>query len=1284
MVIQQGLLKLKIHDTIYTVGNDVPPETSLNEYIRNYANLKGTKFMCLEGGCGACIVAIKRPNLITGKEEIIAVNSCLVPIFSCYGWSIITVEGIGNRRNGYHKVQSTLAGFSGTQCGYCTPGMVMNMFSLLNGDSKITMSDVENSFGGNICRCTGYRPILDAFKSLASDATPELKKTCTDIEDIMSQMKICSKTQQPCENLCKTNGSNGFDDDGDLCDSDKDTQIPDVSFSMQLQGSRWFRVKSIQEIYDVFEMVQDNTKYMLVGGNTAHGVYRSEPQDIYIDINGVKDLHTYTLNSDKLVLGANMTLNKTIEVLNKVAAETPNKFGYLKQMASHIDLIANVPVRNVGTLAGNLSIKYFHREFPSDLFLMLETVDAQLTIGHMSGMVYSYPLAQYFVLDMRRRVILNITLPALDSSTYVYSSYKIMQRAQNTHAYVNAGFLVKVDKNAYYRVLDSPSIVFGGISPQFVHATNTENYIKGKNLLEVNTLKEACRILKSELKTDNDPLEAAPEYRVSLAVNLFYKFILSLSPNTIDSKYRSGGSLLTRPLSSGKQDFQTDKSKWPVTKPMPKLEAFAQCSGEAEYVNDIPVQVNELYGAFVVSKKGPGKLTSIDTSAIRNIPGVVKFVSAKDIPGKNTFVEVYKVEDEQLFADKEILYAGQPVGVVVAKTQILANKAADKVIVNVEQTRKPVLDFKAVVDSGDKNRITVQAEKQATTEKKDVKYKFNGSLLMGGQYHFTMETQTCYCVPTEDGMDMYPATQWITGVQQNAAVALNLPENSINVSVKRCGGGYGSKLGRSALVSTACAVAAHKMKVPVRMVVKLETNMEAVGKRFPMYGKYEVAVNEKGKIQRLIIDTYTDKGVTLNEPLLDGLVSHIQNCYDATTWKITAYDVRTDYTTNTYARAPGSTEGVALIECIMNHIASVTNLDPTAVRLANLNMELSSSIPPMIDDIKQTSDLMNRLKSVEDFNKANRWKKRGISLVTMTYPYVVPVPYHILMSVYMYDGSVAISHGGIEIGQGINTKVVQAVAYTLGIDVTLIKIKPSMALTSPNDGPTGGSFGSDGVTFAALECCKILLSRLEPIKQKNPGKSWPEIIAAAAAENVDLMCEYMYSPTATNINYNIFGVAVSEVEVDLLTGQYLISRVDLLEDVGQSISPDVDIGQVEGAFIMGMGYWLSEKLIYDQNSGALLTNRSWNYTPPGAKDIPADFRVYFRRNAPNSKGVLRSKATGEPPLCLSIGTVFAIRNALLSGRKDAGSKDDWFQINLPYTPENVLLSSMTSLDQFAL
>lgn len=1273
---KEGLIKFKINETVYTVTNNISPEVTLNSYVRDYTHAKGTKYMCQEGGCGACIVVIKRINYVTKKEEILAVNSCLIPVFLCHGWSIITVEGIGNHRNGFHKVQSTLARFSGTQCGYCSPGMVMNMLSLLNSQENVTMSDVENSFGGNICRCTGYRPILDAFKSLASDASPELKKTCVDIEDMLEELKLCPATKEICSLKCSQKQIS-------CCDSA--LELHNDSFSLKFSNNvEWIKVRKIAEIFDIFEKLNEKTSYMLISGSTSHGVYRmKEMPNKIIDVNDVKELHTYTVNSENVIIGANTTLTAAIDIFTKIAKEKSDKFAYLKQLADHISLIANVPVRNVGTLVGNLSIKLDHPEFVSDLFVILEAVDALLVIQKLNGSVDWYALQSYIQLGMRQRLMTGIVLPIYDSS-YVFSSYKIMQRAQNTHAYVNAGFLFSVDKNDEFRVLHKPRIVYGGIRSDFIHAEKTEEYLYHKKLLDIETVKQACTLLQSEIQPDNDPVDSSPTYRANLAINLFYKFILSLSPDSISSTYRSGGSILERPISSGKQDLDIEKSMWPVGKPIPKLEAFLQCSGEAEYVNDMPILANQLYASFVVSKTGPCKLKNIDTSAIKGIPGVVKFLSAKDIPGKNSFVELFKIDNEELFASKFIRYAGQPVGVVIAQNQMIANKAAELVVINVIEQKKPVINLKKVVDSDDQDRITKEAEKQASKKKDDIKYKFSGSFLIGSQYHFTLETQTCFCVPTEDGIDVYPSSQWLNCVQVNVSAALAIPLNCVNVRTKRCGGGFGSKLGRSALVATACAVAADNCKVPVMMVMQLETNMEAVGKRFPIYAKYEGAVNDEGLIQDLDIKTYTEKGAAGNDDTAGEIIRYSSNLYDSDTWKYLCYAVRTDIAPNTFARAPGSTEGVAMIEVIMEHIAQLTRQDPVSVRLNNLNEKHRSAITTMLQDVKQNSDFETRKSAVEVFNKENRWKKRGLTLVMMNYPYNMMFSYHILISVYAFDGTVSISHGGIEIGQGINTKVAQAAAYILGINMSLIKIKQTSSLTSPNDGATGGSMASDGVTLAAIECCKILLKRLEPIKEKNKGIMWKDLIRKANEENIDLCAEYMYSPTSAPFEYNIYGICVTEVEVDMLTGQQQILRVDLLEDVGQSISPCVDIGQVEGAFVMGLGYWLTEKLIYDDNTGACLTNRTWNYTPPGAKDIPIDFRVYFRRNAPNPSGVLRSKATGEPPLCLSVSAVLAIQNALISARHDANGKNEWFDLNVPYTPENILLSSSTSVNQFHL
>nr|CAD7570665.1 unnamed protein product [Timema californicum] len=241
------------------VDANVPANTSLNTFIRDHSHLKGTKNMCHEGGCGACIVSVTCKHPVTAVKQTYAVNSCLLPVFSCHGLAITTIEGIGNKKDGYNIIQKTLAHFNGSQCGYCSPGMVMNMYSLSEGkDKNLTMKEVENSFGGNICRCTGYRPILDAFKSLCVDAPPELKKKCADIEDIY-KLKTCPKNGKPCQRSCE--GENTFEE--------IENNIPPVYIA--LPGSYWFRVTTPKDVFEVLKKAGD-VSYMFVCGNTAHAV----------------------------------------------------------------------------------------------------------------------------------------------------------------------------------------------------------------------------------------------------------------------------------------------------------------------------------------------------------------------------------------------------------------------------------------------------------------------------------------------------------------------------------------------------------------------------------------------------------------------------------------------------------------------------------------------------------------------------------------------------------------------------------------------------------------------------------------------------------------------------------------------------------------------------------------------------------------------------------------------------------------------------------------------------
>ncbi|KAK7794360.1 hypothetical protein R5R35_007242 [Gryllus longicercus] len=1253
----------------YKVDENIPVNTSLNTFIRNYAKLTGTKAMCLEGGCGACVVTVWHQDPVTKQKAPIAVNSCLFPVLACDGLAVTTIEGIGNKLDGYHRLQTRIMQLNATQCGFCTPGMVMNMYSLLE-KGHLTMKEVENSFGGSICRCTGYRPILDAFKSFSSDVPEDLKKRCEDIEELY-KIKICEKSGQPCSGKC-----------GDSVKCDK---LGSTLLHIEASEGEWFAASSISDILSIFDAIGDKT-YMLVAGNTARGVYHrvNEPQ-VFININSVSELRSHSVG-EEIILGANVTLTEAMELFYKLAKEQPKKFAYTKVLADHIDLIANVPVRNTGTIAGNLTIKYEHNEFPSDVFLILETAGATLTVVDKDNKEEVVTLPAYLNLNMKKKVLKNVKLPSLDESFRV-GSFKIMPRAQNAHAYVNAGFRFKINSQGSGRTLaGKPTVVFGGINPSFLHASKTEEYLKDKNVLDQAVLQGALKQLEGELVPDHVLPDATPEYRKGLAKALLYKFIISLAPDSVKKNVKSGGPVLHRPVSSGKQEFETDKKEWPLNQPIPKVEALVQASGEAKYVNDAPHLPGELYAAFVLSSVGPATVEKINATDALNLPGVVAFYKAEDIPGKNAFTPPLAGldEEEQILSPGNVKFAGEALGIVVAETQDIAVRASKLVKVDYKDVKKPVLTIREVLSSGDKSRIADKGKIDPTDPKakSEAKHVIKGNFDIGGQYHFTMETQSCVCIPIEDGMDVYSATQWMDLTQFAISQALGIPENSINVYVRRLGGAYGAKISRATHVATACALAAYKLNRPVRMVLSIEDNMKSMGKRFSCVIDYEVGVDDNGVIKYMEATLYENAGYVFNESVVGFTIHHFVSCYDQSTWSVKARSVRTDLPSNTYCRAPGSTEGIVFIENIMEHIAKTLNKDPIQVRMNNLKKD--SPIQKLTEELKQSSSYDERVLTIEEFNKENLWKKRGIAFVPMEYPFGFWGNFHAIVSIYAGDGTVAVAHGGIECGQGINTKVTQVCAHILGISLDLVSVKPSNNLTAPNGMVTGGSIASEACSYATMMACKELLKRLEPVKKTMDHPTWQQLIAEAYKQNVDLCATYMFTNKDDVKNYSIYGVTVAELEVDILTGQQQILRVDLIEDCGISLSPEIDVGQIEGAFVMGLGYYLIENLVYHPNNGELLTNRTWNYKTPGAKDIPIDFRIQFRRNAPNPTGVLRSKATGEPPLCMSCVVLFALRNALDSARKNAGKSEKWYKFDAPATTENIFLTGLPKADRYIL
>ncbi|CAG9123156.1 unnamed protein product [Plutella xylostella] len=1286
-------VEFKINGVTHKISGAYGPDVSLNEYIRSVLDLRGTKAMCQEGGCGACVVAVAARD--AGERRVMAVNSCLVSVLSCHGWEVTTVEGLGNRTDGYHAIQQRLANFNGTQCGYCTPGWVMNMYSLYEAKKgKLTTTEIENSFAGNLCRCTGYRPIADAFKTFATDADQRLLDKVCDLEDL-GMFKACGvkcsygnckhKAEKKTDALVgKLNFNKTLpeqDEKEDWCVLEKsDNKMIEIDCGTH----KWFKAFSLA---DVFKAMGDGSDYKLIAGNTGQGVYHvtDYPQRV-IDISNVQEIKGHSIDVN-LILGGGMALSDMMELFKKLSEENED-FSYLKQFYDHMDLVAHIPVRNIGTIAGNLCLKHSHNEFQSDLFLLLETVRAMITVANGEHRQKTISMMDFLNTDMRGVIIVNVMLPPLSHCCAV-RTYKIMPRSQNSHAAVNAGFLFKFNQQT--NLIERASIVFGSIYPKFNHAVKTEAALVGKDLYTDATLQLALKTLSEELDPEEAPPEPSAEYRKMLAIALFYKAILYLCPDDrLDKRYRSGGDALKRVTSQGTQSFDTDKSVWPLTQPIPKIEALVQCAGESVFANDMKTDVNEVFAAFVTADVPTGSvIEGFDATEALKLPGVVAFYSAKDIPGKNSFMPT-KVplvsEDEEILCSSKVLFFGQPAGIIVASRDKIAIKAATLVKIKYASIskKKPLIYIDDVLNSPEReSRVTIDATIKPEEEGHDVNCVVYGDYKVESQYHYTMETQTCVTRHTEDGLEVYAATQWLDACNIAIAECLKIPVNSINVIVRRVGGGYGGKISRAAQVACASALAARLQGRTCRFVLPLMTNMKCIGKRCSASYKFEAGVNKEGEIQYLKNWFYQDLGASKNEAINQMTIHHFYSCYDRKRWFVEAGSAFTDTPSTTWCRAPGSAEGIAMIEYAMERIAYNLKLDPMEVRLKNMAKE-NNPLPDIIDQLKRDSDYEDRMEKVKTFNENNRWRKRAMKILPMTYNLFYFGNFNSLISIYHRDGTITITHGGVEMGQGMNTKVAQVCAYMLGAPLEKISIKPTSSFTSPNAMVTGGSVGSESVSYATIKACEILLKRMEPFKSKVTKLSWEEMVEKMYLAGIDLQASYMYSMNDGLKGYDIYAAAILEIEVDILTGNHDVRRVDIVEDTGKSLSPEIDIGQIEGAFVMGLGYWTSEKLVYDRSSGELLTTRTWNYKPPGLKDIPADMRIHFRRNSSNPSGVLNSKATGEPALCLAVVVTHALREAVRAARLEAGYDNQWVDIPNPCTMENIFLAVGHKIEHFKL
>ncbi|AWT09299.1 xanthine dehydrogenase molybdopterin binding subunit [Stutzerimonas frequens] len=736
-------------------------------------------------------------------------------------------------------------------------------------------------------------------------------------------------------------------------------------------------------------------------------------------------------------------------------------------------------------------------------------------------------------------------------------------------------------------------------------------------------------------------------------------------------------------------------------------------SGEAVYVDDRLEFPNQLHVYARMSERAHARIVRIDTAPCYQIPGVAIAITAKDVPGQLDIGAV--MPGDPLLADGKVEFIGQPVIAVAADSLETARQAAMAAIIEYEDL-EPVLD---VVEALHKKHFVLDSHTHkrgdSATALASAPRRLQGSLHIGGQEHFYLETQVSSVMPTEDGgMIVYTSTQNPTEVQKLVAEVLGVSMNKIVIDMRRMGGGFGGKETQAAGPACLCAVIAHLTGRPTKMRLPRMEDMTMTGKRHPFYVEYDVGFDDDGLLHGIEIDLAGNCGYSpdLSGSIVDRAMFHSDNAYYLGDATINGHRCKTNLASNTAYRGFGGPQGMVAIEEIMDAVARELGKDPLEVRKRNYYGKTERNVThyyqtvehnmleEMTAELEASSDYAKRREDIRAFNAASPILKKGLALTPVKFGISFTASFlnqaGALVHVYT-DGSIHLNHGGTEMGQGLNTKVAQVVAEVFQVDIERIQITATNTDKVPNTSPTAASSGADLNGKAAQNAAQTIKQRLvefaarkwqifeEDVEFKNGQVrlrdhyiSFEELIQQAYFGQVSLSSTGFYRTPKIYYDrsqargrpfyYFAYGAACSEVIVDTLTGEYKMLRSDILHDVGASLNPAIDIGQVEGGFVQGLGWLTMEELVWN-DKGKLMTNGPASYKIPAVADMPLDLRVKLVENRKNPEDtVFHSKAVGEPPFMLGISVWCAIKDAVAS-LADYRAQP---QIDAPATPERVL------------
>ncbi|MHA4869774.1 xanthine dehydrogenase molybdopterin binding subunit [Duganella sp. PWIR1] len=735
--------------------------------------------------------------------------------------------------------------------------------------------------------------------------------------------------------------------------------------------------------------------------------------------------------------------------------------------------------------------------------------------------------------------------------------------------------------------------------------------------------------------------------------------------------------------------------------------------GQATYTDDIPELQGTLHAALGLSSKAHARITAMDLEEVRSAPGVVAVYTAADIVGTNDCGPI--IHDDPILCEGEVMYVGQPVFIVVADTHDNARRAARKAAVTYEE-------LPAIFTPQEAKAANSYVLPPMQLKRGDYQAAFDmaprvvkGQLFVGGQEQFYLEGQIACAIPKEDnGMLVQCSTQHPSEMQHVVAHAIGVHSHKVQVECRRMGGGFGGKESQSALWAAAAGIAAAKLRRPVKLRADRDDDMLVTGKRHCFFYEYEVGYDDNGKILAAKVDMTLRAGYSadLSGPVATRAVCHFDNTYYLSDVDIRASCGKTNTQSNTAFRGFGGPQGAIAIEYVIDEIARNLGRDALDIRRLNFYGTTERNVTPygqeVVDNViealtaelEQTSEYRARRSAIAAYNASSPVLKKGLALTPLKFGIAFNVTHlnqaGALVHVYV-DGSVLVNHGGTEMGQGINTKVMQVVAHELGVDMTHVRATATDTSKVSNTSATAASTGADLNGKAAQDAARQIRERLAAYAVKLYGDedgqpvrffdnhvhvnghkvAFPELVQKAYLARVQLWSDGFYAtpglhwdPKTMNghpFSYYAYGAAVSEVVVDTLTGEWKLLRADALYDAGRSLNPAIDIGQVEGAFIQGMG-WLTTEQLWWNAAGKLMTHAPSTYKIPGISDCPEDFRVQLFDNGNVEDSIHRSKAVGEPPLLLPFSVFFAIRDAISA----VGGHRVNPPLNAPATSEEIL------------